>query len=160
MKRALLFCSFVTACMCACVSGGSNDKTAPRETASVAAIPPSALPPPLAEAPPPVGTGGHMVYDRYYVDSTAPDPLACTADKDCIGDTVTDEKGCCIASSRAWPQSWPYHTWLSSTRRQAAPVCKAMKCPPVGSPSMPAKCEIEVKCVAAKCQNACGTKNP
>ena len=162
MKSALLFHLVGGACLWACVSGGSNDKTAPpapRETASVPSGAPSAAPSPPADTPP-VSTGGRMVYDRYYVDSTAPDPLACTADKDCIGDTVTDEKGCCIASSRAWPQSWPYHTWLSTTRRRASPICKAMQCPPIGSPSMPAKCEIEVKCVVGKCQNTCGTKNP
>jgi hypothetical protein len=155
MKSMLAFCSFVATCLCACVSGGSKDKATPppppppRETASLVAVAPSASVPASA-------AGGRMVYDRYYVDSTAPDPLACSADKDCVGDTVTDEKGCCIVSSRAWPQSWPYHTWLSKTRRQDAPVCKAMECPPLGSPSMPAACEIAVKCVTGKCQNACG----
>jgi hypothetical protein len=161
MKLVLLIGSFVATCLCACASGTSKEKAAPpppaREAASVASVPsasPSVLPP--LGVVPPAGTGGHMVDDRYYVDSTAPDPLACSADKDCIGDTVTDEKGCCIASSRAWPQSWPYHTWLSSTRRRDAPVCKAMQCPPLGSPSRPAACELAVKCLNAKCQNACG----
>lgn len=95
-----------------------------------------------------------MVEGRYYVDSSGPEPLTCKADKDCIADTVTDDKGCCIASSRAWPQSWPYHTWLS-TRRRATPVCKAMTCPQLGTPSPPSACEIDVKCVAGKCQNSC-----
>jgi hypothetical protein len=95
-----------------------------------------------------------MVDNRYYVDSSGPDPLSCKVDQDCIADTVTDDKGCCIVSSRAWPQSWPYHTWLS-TRRRAMSVCKAMTCPQLGTPSPPSKCELDLKCVASKCLNSC-----
>jgi hypothetical protein len=152
MNRTLLL-GFIVVGVCACVSGASKDKTAPREAASVASVASSAGGPPL-DPPPPTGTGGHMVDGRYYVDSSGPDPQACKEDKDCIADTVTDDKGCCIASSRAWPQSWPYHTWLS-TKRRTSPFCKAMACPPPGTPSLPSACEIDVKCVASKCQNSC-----
>jgi hypothetical protein len=163
MNRALLF-GFIALGVCACVSGASKDKPAPpapHEAASVASagIPPAPVDasgnavPPVAP-PPPIGTMGHMVDNRYYVDSSGPDPLLCKADKDCIADTVTDDAGCCIASSRAWPQSWAYHTWLS-TRRRATTVCKAMTCPSLGTPSPPSACEIDLKCVANKCQNSC-----
>jgi hypothetical protein len=145
MKDAAWIGALVGLCLGACATGGSKDKTTP--------------PPPPADAapvdsPPAAGTGGHMVDARYYVDSTGPDPLACATDKDCIGDTVTDDKGCCIASSRAWPQSWAYHTWLS-TKRRATAECKAMQCPPLGTPMPPRACEMDGKCVSGKCQNSC-----
>jgi hypothetical protein len=166
MNRALLV-GLIAVGVCGCVSGASKDKAAPptpRDAASAplaASTPPAPVEPPGApgapvDPPPPIGTGGHMVANRYYVDSSGPDPLACKEDKDCIADTVTDAKGCCIESSRAWPQSWAYHTWLS-TRRRAASVCKAMTCPQLGTPSPPSKCEIDLKCVASKCQNSCKT---
>src|SRR5262245_51508520 len=53
---------------------------------------------------------------RYYVDQGAPDPLACRDDKDCIGDTVPDETGCCVRSSEPFPQTWAWHTWSTERR--------------------------------------------
>jgi hypothetical protein len=96
---------------------------------------------------------GHLVEGRYYVEPGAPDPLACTEDKQCIGDTVTDAGGCCIRSSEAFPQTWPWHTWLSERRMSAA--CKSVKCPALPPPEPPPDCAFETRCDKGRCRNSC-----
>jgi hypothetical protein len=128
---------------------------------AAAACGPAKSPPPVSNPPPPVPDAApakvdpapRMIDGRYYVEAGAPDPLACQVDKDCIGDTVTDEGGCCIASPAPYPQTWPWHTWLSNRRMSA--TCKAVTCPPLPIPTEPPKCAFDVHCQAGKCVNSC-----
>jgi hypothetical protein len=78
---------------------------------------------------------GRIVEEHYFVADSTPDPLACTADSDCIVDTVTLEDGCCIGSSAIFPQSWAWHTWISERRMSGAR--SNVSCPPVPPPSPP-----------------------
>lgn len=96
-----------------------------------------------------------MVNRIYFSTAGAPDPLACSQDSECIGDTVTRDDGCCVMSSEAVPQTWAWHTWLSNRRMSA--TCKAITCPALGPPSPPPACAFKLKCVAGKCKNSCVT---
>jgi hypothetical protein len=109
----------------------------------------------LREAP---TAAGSMKYGRYFVLPGAPDPLACSQDKDCIGDTVTRPDGCCVPDPSPWPQTWAWHTWLSE--RRMSPVCEAVHCPPTPIPSEPEQCTFDVHCVSGKCANTCPASAP
>ena len=102
------------------------------------------------------GTVGEATTGRvegpFYLEPGAPDPRACGSDADCVGDTVTDRAGCCVASSTPVAQSWAYHTWLSTHRGAAA--CAGVSCR-VFSPSPPLDCEMTVRCVEGACVNTC-----
>jgi hypothetical protein len=104
-------------------------------------------------AEPASAPAGHLVAGLYYVEPGAPDPLACTEDKQCIGDTVTDAGGCCIASAAAYPQTWPWHTWLSNRRMSA--TCKNVKCPELPPPEPPPDCAFKTRCDHGRCRNSC-----
>lgn len=97
--------------------------------------------------------GATMLHRVYFSMEGAPDPLACKADSECIGDTVTRDDGCCVMSSEPLPQTWAWHTWLSNRRMSEA--CKPMKCPQPPPPSMPPDCSFKVKCVGGVCKNSC-----
>jgi hypothetical protein len=97
-----------------------------------------------------------MVDGRYFVTEGAPDPLACTKDDECIGDTVVEPDGCCVGSSAAYPQTWAWHTWLS--KRRTSPECKKVTCPPLPPPSPPPKCAMQCSCVQGRCKNSCPSK--
>jgi hypothetical protein len=94
-----------------------------------------------------------LIDGLYFVDEGAPDPLACRADKDCIGDTVPDDTGCCVRSSDAVPQTWVWHTWM--TERRLSGKCDEVKCPPIPVGKIPEQCKLEVKCVSSRCANTC-----
>ncbi|MBX7191417.1 MAG: hypothetical protein K1X94_05140 [Sandaracinaceae bacterium] len=94
--------------------------------------------------------GAHMD-GPFYMEDGAPDPRHCTADAECLGDTVTDSGGCCVPSSTPIAQTWAYHTWLS-TQRMAE--CAAASCPMI-SPSMPEECALTARCVEGVCVNTC-----
>jgi hypothetical protein len=91
--------------------------------------------PPLANTPPAVVSAAS---GPYFTTGGAPDPLACKADKECLGDTITDAGGCCVPSPLPWPQTWAYHTWLSNRRMSDA--CKSIKCPDLPPPEEPEHC--------------------
>jgi hypothetical protein len=135
---------------------GSSKKTAdlPRPEASDAG-------PALDANPdrhiPTISGPARLLEGRYFVDQGAPHPIACTQDKDCIGDTVPDETGCCVRSSDAYPQTFAWHAW--STRRRLSPACDEVKCPPLPVPSMPEVCRLNVECEAGVCRNTC-TEQP
>lgn len=99
-----------------------------------------------------------LLEGRYFVDEGAPHPIACTEDKDCIGDTVPDETGCCVRSSDAYPQTFAWHAW--STRRRLSPACDEVKCPPLPVPSMPEVCRLNVECEGGTCKNTCDEEGP
>ena len=94
-----------------------------------------------------------LLDDRYYVDEGAPDPRACLEDKDCIGDTVPDETGCCVRSQQAFAQTWAWHTWIVD--RRLAGGCTKVACPPVPPPTMPQLCALKVRCAERVCVDSC-----
>lgn len=96
---------------------------------------------------------GVLLYERYYHEPGAPDPLACKEDAECLGDTVVRVDGCCVPDPTPWPQSLAWHTWLSERRRSE--FCKAVQCPPTPDPILPQRCYFEGRCVAGRCQNSC-----
>jgi hypothetical protein len=53
-------------------------------------------PPPTQQLPVP---SQGALQDGYWRVPGAPDPLACTTDAECVGDTVPDETGCCVTRS-------------------------------------------------------------
>lgn len=93
----------------------------------------------------------------FFIAEGAPDPLACTADTDCTGDTVTDATGCCIASPMPVAQTRAYHVWKSARRQ--SPACK-IECPPQPIPTQPPECTFKVSCADGKCMNACNQDQP
>ena len=97
---------------------------------------------------------GHMIKERYYVEAGAPDPLACKADADCLGDTVTDSTGCCVVSPKPWPQTWAWHTWLSKRRQGYLGACN-MACPELPGPEQQEACRFAVHCTSGNCTNTC-----
>jgi hypothetical protein len=99
-----------------------------------------------------------MLENRYYVREGAPEPLACVNDRDCIGDTVTDETGCCVRTPDSYPQTWTWHAWL--TQRRLSEDCDTVKCPPLPSGGMPAMCRLDVHCVNSRCADSCASENP
>ena len=94
-----------------------------------------------------------LVEGVYFVDEGAPDPIACREDKDCIGDTVPDDTGCCVRSSDPLPQTWVWHTWM--TERRLSGSCGEVKCPPLPVAKMPDLCKLKVRCAADRCVNTC-----
>jgi hypothetical protein len=94
-----------------------------------------------------------MEADRYFVDDGAPHPLTCAQDKDCIGDTVPDDTGCCIRSSDPFPQTFAWHAWV--TRRRLSQACDEVKCPPLPVPSMPEVCRLKARCDSGQCRDSC-----
>lgn len=90
---------------------------------------------------------------RYFVDEGAPHPRACLEDKDCIGDTVPDETGCCVRSQLAFAQTWAWHVWLVD--RRLAGGCTKVTCPPVPPPTMPRMCALKVRCAERVCVDSC-----
>jgi hypothetical protein len=120
-----------------------------------AASRPASAPAPAADAGPIAAPRPLVTHDpRYFTEQGAPDPLACTNDKDCIGDTVVDKGGCCVVAGDPLPQTWAWHTWI--TERRMSETCHEAKCPPVPvPPSMPQACLLEARCVGGACQNSC-----
>jgi hypothetical protein len=94
-----------------------------------------------------------MIDDRYFVDEGAPDPRACAADKDCIGDSVPDDTGCCVRSQEAFAQTWAWHTWIVDRRLTGS--CAKVSCPPVPPPAMPEMCRLKVRCQSRVCVDSC-----
>jgi hypothetical protein len=94
-----------------------------------------------------------MVAGHYFVEPGAPDPLSCREDKECTGDTVTRDDGCCVLDPTPWPQTWVWRTWLSN--RRSAGDCRLVSCPEPPKPSEPDPCGFDVHCVAGRCKSAC-----
>jgi hypothetical protein len=94
-----------------------------------------------------------MIEGRYFSEAGAPEPLACTQDSDCMGETVTNSGGCCVDDPFPYAQTHAYHEWLQ--KRRQAPVCEKAGCPPPRPPPQPPDCSFQVKCVAKKCKNSC-----
>jgi hypothetical protein len=102
----------------------------------------------------PTLTGPPRLQDgRYFVDEGAPHPTTCREDKDCIGDTVPDDTGCCIRSSDPFPQTFAWHAWV--TRRRLSETCDEVKCPPLPVPSMPEVCRLRARCDGGTCRDSC-----
>jgi hypothetical protein len=94
---------------------------------------------------------GHMD-GPFYMEEGAPDPRHCSIDTECLGDTVTVANGCCVEDSTPIPQTWAYHTWLSTHRM--TPACQSLGCP-ILPPQMPPECAFQMRCVEGLCQNSC-----
>jgi hypothetical protein len=107
---------------------------------------------------PAVSGPARLLEGRYFVDDGAPHPLACLRDKDCVGDTVPDETGCCVRSSEAYPQTWAWHSWV--TDRRLSGGCEAVRCPPLPMASMPELCRLKVRCAERRCVNTCDSPEP
>lgn len=94
-----------------------------------------------------------LIEGLYFVDEGAPDPLACRDDRDCIGDTVPDDTGCCVRNPDPRPQTWAWHTWM--TERRLSGKCDEVKCPPSPHARMPEICKLQVKCIGGRCASTC-----
>jgi hypothetical protein len=94
-----------------------------------------------------------MIDGLYYVVEGSPDPLACHNDRDCIGDTVTDETGCCVRETESFAQTWAWHAWV--TRRRLSQDCDGVTCPPLPVGAMPQLCRLDVRCASGRCVDAC-----
>ena len=121
-------------------------------------------PPTDAPAFPPLSTQKAPPSPGPFSAQGAPDPMTCTQDADCMGDTVlcnagqagqgfcpADGAGCCVVSSTPVAQNRAYRTWAMAWRDKH---CASVKCP-VFSPSRPRDCEFAVRCVENTCQNTC-----
>ena len=89
----------------------------------------------------------------FFTAADAPDPLACTSDQQCTGNTILEASGCCRdpRSLRAVAKAYDY--WASA--RQQSVTCKSTTCPPPPHPSMPPECAIAPRCVAQRCVTQC-----
>lgn len=92
------------------------------------------------------------VEDGFFLVDGAPDPRACEAAADCIGDTVPDENGCCQDPARVVPHARSYRRFITDWRKNA---CADVTCPPPPSPSLPPRCVFEVRCVEGQCVDSC-----
>ncbi len=99
-----------------------------------------------------------MIDERYYVVEGAPHPLACTTDRECIGDNVTDETGCCVRSADTHPQTWEWHAWV--TQRRLSQDCDKVTCAPIPVTAMPKICRLDVFCRAGQCADRCEEESP
>ncbi len=118
---------------------------------------PSDVPDPAATAPtkPAVVPDGHLDAQGLFVNDDAPDPLACTNDAGCRGNTVLDRGGCCRDPRSLRAVSTGYDAWAS--RHQVAAACRTIKCPPPPLPSAPPACGVSPRCVAQRCVTQCPT---
>jgi len=94
----------------------------------------------------------------FFVTDTSPDPLACTADTDCRGDTVLGADGCCRDPYSLRPHSQAYSRWQGARSNSA--VCASVECPPPPNPAPPADCYFAGSCEASGCVNSCPTTTP
>ncbi len=95
---------------------------------------------------------GVRMENGYFVTGATPSPTECTADADCLANTVPDETGCC-QNHMLKPHTVAYRDWVNAWRQEA---CKDVTCPPPPAPAQPADCELAVKCVDGACANSCG----
>ncbi len=94
------------------------------------------------------------VVGGYFVTDEAPDPVACAADADCIGNTLLGADGCCRDPLTLLPHSKAYDAWQGA--RQSGPECADVTCPPPPDAGEPADCYFDVRCVEGACRNSCG----
>src|SRR5262245_4191483 len=134
------------ALVAACSSSSRAPETPPKPAAKADAAPAADARPQARLSGPP-----RMLHGIYFVDEGAPDPLACRADNDCIGDTVVAENGCCTVSSDIRPQTWAWHTWTSE--RRIGDGCAHVRCAAPPKPSPPERCLLEGRCVKGRCEN-------
>ena len=107
----------------------------------------------------PTVTGPTRMLDGlYYVMEGAPEPLVCQRDRDCIGDTVTDDTGCCVRTPESHAQTWAWHNWV--TGRRLGQDCDKVTCPPLPVSGMPSACKLEVKCKNNRCADTCDEAAP
>lgn len=105
--------------------------------------------------PPVVVPDGHLDAHGLFVNDDAPDPLACTDDAGCRGNTVLDEGGCCRDPRSLRAVASGYDAWAS--RHQVSVPCRTTKCPPPPLPSAPPSCGVAPRCVAKRCVTQCPT---
>jgi hypothetical protein len=134
---------------CACHHAGDKTASTSANAAAGAAVKAAG-----EGRPPPTVTGPKRMIDgRYFVADGAPDPLWCSVDRDCIGDAVTDESGCCVASPDSFPQNWSWHVWIS--QRRLSQACDGVSCSPVPAGKLPRSCRLAAACKAGRCADAC-----
>lgn len=90
--------------------------------------------------------------EGFFMAEGAPDPRACSADADCVGDTVPAASGCCQAHHPIRAHSRAYTSWVGTWR---AAHCDGVTCPPPPAPSQPDECSFTVRCEAGQCRDAC-----
>lgn len=101
-----------------------------------------------------VGAGGR-VEDGFFMVDDAPDPRACQAASDCVGDTIPDANGCCQDPRRVSSYSREYKRFIADWRKTA---CVNVTCPPPPAPSLPPRCVFEPRCVDGQCADSCPPK--
>lgn len=91
--------------------------------------------------------------DGFFMADGSPEPQACTAAADCLGDTIPDVRNpCCQDPTTLRPHARAYRKWVGEWRKDN---CAEVKCPPPPSPSLPPDCAFEVDCVDGTCVDAC-----
>ena len=65
---------------------------------------------------------------------TAPDPVACEQDSDCVVDFVVTQDGCCRAVP-IMPQNRAWQSWARESR--ASEDCQRVECRPLPQPYIP-----------------------
>jgi hypothetical protein len=91
--------------------------------------------------------------EGFFMAEGAPQPRACTAKPDCLGDTIPDlAQPCCNDPRSLEPYAWAYRTWVNGWRRDH---CSEVECPPPPAPAMPPACAFEVDCVERRCVDSC-----
>ena len=95
-----------------------------------------------------------LMQDGFFRPASAPHPLACQSDDDCVYGGAVDQSGCCWSyrDMNAVAMSAAYRRWLSEHREAA---CDLTRCPPPRVPAGPPACLFDVRCEDARCVNAC-----
>lgn len=95
----------------------------------------------------------HDVHDGFFVAPGAPTPRACTADDQCVGDTIPDTANPCCNNPRTLrAYGRDYKNWVNTWR---ASNCDGVTCPPPPNPSLPPDCAFQVRCENNQCVDSC-----
>lgn len=102
----------------------------------------------------PATTAPAALGSNFFSAESAPDPLACQRDANCIASGTVDSGGCCYTyrDMNAVAMSNAYRTWLQGHR---SAHCGGVDCGGIPAPSRPPSCLFQLSCVEGRCQNAC-----
>ena len=123
-----------------------SDPPAATATASPTEEPPAPVASPEAE--------GTTIDGMWMPPGWSGAPAACTADADCMADTVPSPSSpCCNDPTTLRPYARAYRAAVQAWR---AAECSAATCPPPPPPARPEPCAITARCVEGACRNSCG----
>ena len=152
MRRAVLLIGFAVAACTSSEPPRSYDAAKPARPLDVATAPPIDDEK-LFEAPTKPEPASLPAVEGFFMAEGAPQPRACTAKPDCLGDTIPIlAQPCCNDPHSLEPYAWAYRNWLAGWRRDH---CSEVECSQPPPPAMPPDCAFDVDCVAGRCVDSC-----